>query len=171
MNAKERRKNIVDILNSLAYPVKGEELAKEFSVSRQIIVQDIAIIRAQGDEIIATPNGYLINKYKMHEMVLHCKNHENKKEMYEELKIIIELGAIIYNVSVEHPIYGNLEAKLDIKSMKELDDFMDKVENKEFKQLSTLTEYEHTHLIKANNKDVFGKIIQELKNKEIIVDK
>ena len=60
MNGDERRKKIINILSSSKSPVAGVALAKELDVSRQVIVQDIALLRANGAAIFSTNRGYLI---------------------------------------------------------------------------------------------------------------
>ena len=50
------------VLNNSKEPVTGSTLAKDFNVTRQVIVQDMAILRAEGKDIIATPQGYMMAK-------------------------------------------------------------------------------------------------------------
>ena len=58
MNAGERRERIVEILSSSTQPVTGTSLASVLGVTRQVIVQDVAVLRARGEKILATPKGY-----------------------------------------------------------------------------------------------------------------
>lgn len=68
MKAKERRERILDIVKNSDAPVPANKLASEFDVSRQIIVQDIAVIRAADDGIIATNRGQYLTclRHKTH---------------------------------------------------------------------------------------------------------
>ena len=70
MNTKERRELLLSILNKSTNPIKGDELANILNVSRQVIVKDIALIRATGVDIIATPQGYVIYNTKMSSKVI-----------------------------------------------------------------------------------------------------
>ncbi|WP_131023093.1 HTH domain-containing protein, partial [Clostridioides difficile] len=88
MNSNERRSKLIDILKESKHPVKGGILAELLNVSRQVIVQDIALIRARGFEIIATPQGYIIYNQPYFTKQIKCKNHKDSKEIYDELKII-----------------------------------------------------------------------------------
>ncbi|OJT80958.1 transcription repressor NadR, partial [Clostridioides difficile] len=88
MNSNERRSKLIDILKESKHPVKGGTLAELLNVSRQVIVQDIALIRARGFEIIATPQGYIIYNQPYFTKQIKCKNHKDSKEIYDELKII-----------------------------------------------------------------------------------
>ena len=60
MGGQERREQILKILKNRKEPVAGTELAKRLQVSRQIIVQDMALIRANGVDILSTNRGYMI---------------------------------------------------------------------------------------------------------------
>ena len=60
MDAKERRSAILQLLRSRTQPVTGGELAQLMGVSRQVIVQDVALLRTSGASIFATPEGYIM---------------------------------------------------------------------------------------------------------------
>ena len=55
MHAKERREAILSRLEQACDPVSATALAGALSVSRQVIVGDIALLRASGAPIAATP--------------------------------------------------------------------------------------------------------------------
>lgn len=169
MKASERRQKLLDILNNSARPVKGDELAETLNVSRQVIVQDIALIRAKGDDIIATPHGYIVyGKNISISKVIKCKNHSNINEFYEELKTIVDLGGSIKDVIVQHPIYGDIKVELNISSNRDIDEFMKKASEKEFKQLSILTKENHIHTIEATNQKIIEDIVEELRKRDIL---
>ena len=169
MKASERREKILNILNNLARPVKGDELAEMLNVSRQVIVQDIALIRAKGDNIIATPQGYILyGKRESISKTIKCKNHSNADEFYEELKTIIDLGGSIKDVIVKHPMYGEIKVELNINSMRDINEFIKKSSNEEFKQLSTLTKESHIHTIEASKHEILEEIMDELKKRDIL---
>ena len=174
MKTKERRELLLNILNKSANPIKGDELANTLNVSRQVIVQDIALIRATGVDIIATPQGYIIYK-KIEELnetikTIECKNHSNRDEFYNELRTIVDLGGEVKNVIVKHPIYGEIKVDLDIASNRDIDEFMKKASNDEFKQLSILTKESHLHTIEAKNEEILDEIISSLLDKNILVN-
>ncbi|UUV15096.1 transcription repressor NadR [Clostridioides difficile] len=168
MNSNERRSKLIDILKESKHPVKGGILAELLNVSRQVIVQDIALIRARGFEIIATPQGYIIYNQPYFTKQIKCKNHKDSKEIYDELKIIVDLGGIIKDVIVNHPTYGQITAELNIYSKMDIDNFMKKVETNEFKQLSVLTECSHIHTIEAIKEETIEAIVKELKENGIL---
>ena len=48
MTGPERRTAIINQIKTSSAPVPGKALAAQYEVSRQVIVQDIALIRAAG---------------------------------------------------------------------------------------------------------------------------
>ena len=166
MKVKERRELLLSILNKSAKPIKGDELANTLNVSRQVIVQDIALIRATGVDIIATPQGYVIYNTKVTTKTIECKNHVNGDEFYNELKTIVDLGGKVKDVIVKHPIYGEIH----IDSNRDIDEFMKKASSDEFKQLSTLTKESHLHTIEAKSEEILDEIVSSLLDKNILVN-
>ena len=114
MTGKERRNAVFHTIKDSKGPVSGKELAEKFGVSRQVIVQDMALIRAKGYEIISTNRGYLLNAPQSVSRVFQvCHTDE---ELREELYVIVDLGGRVKNVMVEHQVYGHLEAELNVTS-------------------------------------------------------
>lgn len=164
MGAWERRKKILDTLNKNRKPVKGTELSKKFNVSRQVIVQDIALLRARGEDILATPQGYIIPKaYKENKLTrkIVCK-HEGYDEIEDELKTIIDLGGKIVDVIVEHPLYGEIKSPLEISSRLDLKEFMENIIKTKAEPLSSLTEGIHIHTIEVDDEESFERIKEAL---------
>ncbi len=172
MNAQERREKILDKLNKGMKPVKGTELSKEFDVSRQIIVQDIALLRAKGEDILATPQGYIIPKaYKEDRITkkIVCK-HEGYDEIEDELKTIIDLGGKIVDVIVEHPLYGEIKSPLEISSRLDLQEFMSSIRKTKAEPLSSLTEGIHIHTIEVDDERSFKGIEKALTQKKYLIN-
>ena len=114
MTGDERRQKILKVLKDAERPISGTELGSMFNVSRQSMVQDIALIRSQNHDIIATHEGYSLNKPAGVQRVLLVKHPQEKLE--EELNTIVDYGAKVINVMVEHDVYGTLEAHLNLSS-------------------------------------------------------
>ena len=168
MNSKERREKLLYILKTSNKPVKGEALAKELNVSRQIVVKDIALLRASGIDILATSTGYIIYSFEKNEYEIKCKNHKSEKELLEELQIIVDLGGKIKDVIVDHPTYGTIKADLNVSSNRDIKKFMEKTNREGFKQLSTLSQNYHTHTIEVSDDETLEEIKKELKEKNIL---
>lgn len=170
MNSNERREKLLEILRSADEPVKGSVLSAKLDVSRQVIVKDIALLRASGIEILATSTGYMILNSLKREFEIMCKNHKSNEEIFEELKTIVDLGGKAKNVIVKHPTYGILKADLNVATNRDLKKFMEKVSRNEFKQLSILSPEYHIHTIEISDVEVLEEIKQELRAKNILFE-
>lgn len=167
-----RRDKILQILEESTCPIKGAELARLVDVSRQVVVQDIAVMRAQGLDILATPQGYLLNKApteKKAVRIFACQ-HEGLDEMRDELETIVAYGGYVRNVLVEHPIYGEISGNLFLGSLYEVEQFMEKSASAEAMPLSALTKGVHLHTIEAKNEEILGQIAHILSKKHYLVE-
>lgn len=169
MKGEERRDSILSLLKDKKGPVKGGELSVKFNVSRQVIVQDIALLRAEGNDIIATPQGYVLlsNALNTVRRVIAVKHDE--KDIEDELKTIVSMGGRIIDVTIEHKIYGEITGKLMLKSMYDVDQFLEKLRENGSKPLSYLTNGVHIHTIEADSEDNMERIIDILKLKGYLI--
>ena len=170
MDAAIRRERVFEIINKDNTPISASALAKELGVSRQVIVGDIAILRAQGHEIIATARGYMIPEYRESNQyvgkIACCHNAESTKN---ELYTIVDLGATVVNVIVEHELYGEITGQLNIKTRDDADIFVDRVKSSEAKLLSALTLGVHLHTIACRNKAHFEQVFHALDSAGLLV--
>lgn len=165
MIANKRREAIVELLLKEKAPIKGVDLATKFNVTRQIIVKDIAILRAKGNNIIATPDGYMFNDDNGSRVKSIIAVSHSKAEMIKELEIVIKYGGIIEDVIVEHPIYGEIKGLLMIKNLNDLNRFRESFELSESTPLSSLTNGVHLHTVSVDTKENMELIKKELKEK------
>ncbi len=171
MKAEERREELLLILKNKDKPIIGSKLAEKFDVSRQVIVQDIALLRARGEEIIATSQGYIMsdNKgMKTVETTIACQ-HSNR-EVRDELMTIVNYGAKVTDVIVEHPLYGELRGILMIQSPADVDNFMEKYCKHEASLLSALTGGVHLHTVQAMNETVIERLKIALSEKGYLLE-
>lgn len=169
MNSKERRKLIEKLLIERAEPQKGHLLAQELGVTRQIIVKDIAILRAEGLDIIATPEGYIIPVKDKHKLRRVIAVSHKPEDIEEELTTIVKFGGKIEDVVIEHPLYGEIRGMLMIKNLYDVQSFIEKCREYNAEPLSKLTKGVHIHTIEADNEETMERIINELKNKNLII--
>ncbi|GAU76854.1 transcription repressor NadR [Fusibacter sp. 3D3] len=165
-----RRKMIIEKLNLSTEPFTGTELATYFEVSRQVIVQDVAILRAEGYSILATSSGYIIPKVHGQNRMIKTfvSEHRGFDRMEEELKIIVEYGGKVIDVIVEHPVYGEIVGTLLISNMDEVNKFIKRVDETNAKPLSLLTDGAHIHTIEVPSEKIFKLIKAELYEKGFI---
>ena len=162
MNAEERRQQIIDILKVQEKPISGTALADMLNVSRQVIVQDIAILRAENKNIISTNRGYMMfrsdhNCHREYIMVSHSQNH-----ILDEFFCIVDNGGTILNIGVNHDLYGRIEADLYIANRADAEAFSNKAISSKDRPLSFLTAGEHFHLIETKDKETMENIKNQL---------
>lgn len=170
-DGKERRERIIELLANTRTPVSGTELAKELSVSRQVIVQDIALLRARNREIISTNKGYLLFNSLGNDgaqavvMVKH-----NSEQVYDEFATIVELGGRILDVSVDHDYYGQIQIDLVINDLNDAKEFVQKMSESKSQPLKCLTGDIHYHTITAPSEKVLQLIRNELREKGYLIE-
>ena len=163
MDATLRRDTILEAINQSSAPVSASALAKRLNVSRQVIVGDIALLRAQGHEIIATARGYIIPEFReLNQYVGKIACYHSAKNTKDELYTIVDLGAAVVNVIVEHELYGEITGQLNIKSRDDVNIFIDRVKSSEIKLLSELKSGIHLHTIACRDIAHFEQVYHAL---------
>lgn len=163
MKAKERREAITDRLSQAQEAISATSLAKALGVSRQVIVGDIALLRAQQLDIISTPKGYILSSALFsHHYSARIVCQHGPEQARQELELILAHDGIVTNVEVEHPIYGMLTAPLNIKSSADINNFIEKLGASRAELLSSLTEGLHTHLLSCPDQEAFEEIKRDL---------
>lgn len=160
MKAEERRDKLKKILAQSAVPVSGSALAKMLSVSRQVIVTDIAILRAEGSEIISTSQGYMTPEIKQCKRIF--KVHHTREECETELNLFVDCGAVVKDVFVSHRAYGLLRGELDIRSRLDVQEFLESIRSGKSTLLSSTTEGYHYHTLLAPSEKVLNMIENRL---------
>lgn len=169
MNAENRRQAILTMLSQSDVPVSAGALASRFSVSRQIIVGDIALLRASGEDISATPRGYVIPRE--HEGLIRTVACVHSKEQTEqELDIMVDNGCSVLDVVVEHPIYGQLTGQLQISSRFEVSQFVDRLSKEGGSPLSALTGGIHLHTLRCPNEDAYRRTCDQLRSAGLLLE-
>lgn len=166
MKAVERRKAIANLLLSSTEAVSGGKLSEEFGVSRQIIVQDITVLKGSGYDILSTHNGYIIQRSPLKERVF--KLHHTTEQTEDELNAIVDLGGTVVDVFVWHKVYGKMAAPLNIFSPLHVKQFIEGIRAGKSSELMNITGGYHYHTIRAESEDVLDKINEVLSRKGYI---
>lgn len=150
-------------------PIRGGELATRFRVSRQCLVQDVAILRAGGEEIEATPRGYRlpVPRDSGHRAILACRHAPERTE--EELHILVDHGVKVLDVIVEHPLYGELRGSLMIESRADVQDFLKHVRASHASLLSSLTGGVHLHTVEASRPELIARAKSKLRSRGFLL--
>jgi uncharacterized protein len=156
-SAGKRRRRIIESLRHDGAPIRGGELARRLRVSRQCLVQDVAILRAGGEEIVATPRGYHLPESSphLHRAVLACRHSPERTE--EELEILVDHGVKVLDVIIEHPVYGELRGALALESRADVQDFLAQVHASRATLLSSLTGGVHLHTVEASRPEMISR--------------
>ena len=144
-------------------PISGVALAKELSVSRQVIVQDIALLRANGTEILSTTRGYLLEQENACSRVF--KMIHSDEEVEEELDMIVDMGGVVEDVFVYHKVYGVISAKMNIRSRMDVKKYIEELNSGKSSLLKNVTSGYHYHTIRAEKPELLDMIQAELQKR------
>ena len=160
MTAIERRNAIYQVL-SADTPISATALAGRFGVTRQVVVGDIALLRAEGRSVIATPRGYIIPVPDGFLRTIACVH--NAQQTRDELNAMVDCGCTVIDVVVEHPVYGQLTAPLAISSRYDVEQCIEKMASASASPLSALTEGIHLHTLSCPDAQVFDHLCDKLR--------
>lgn len=166
MTASERRQQIARLLSASQAPISATTLSQELGVSRQIIVGDIALLRAAGQEITATARGYVIPAQNGLLCRIACMHSAG--ETRDELDAMVDCGCTVVDVIVEHPVYGQLTAPLHLSSRLDVDQFMKRMDGAA--PLSQLTGGVHLHTLSCPDETAYEHLLQLLRQRGFLVE-
>lgn len=169
MEGEERRAKIVEMLTDSNGPVSGSKLAGELNVSRQIIVGDVALIRAQGTEILATNSGYMLADFGSKTKTARINVKHKLEDSYDELCTILDEGAKILNEGVVHEVYGEIVVPLNIASRSDAKHHTEKLLSVNSEDLMILTNNVHFHTIEADNDLTVLRVQRALREKGYLI--
>lgn len=165
MSSDMRRKELLELLRQATSPVSGSELAKKLGISRQVVVQDIALLRADNREILSTNKGYLIHQpenLKQRFRKVFCVNHTDQ-DMQREFFAVVDFGGKLLDVSIDHGLYGQIKADLMIENRLDAMEFLEQMEKNSDLPLKALTGGCHYHTVEADTEKHINLIEDELK--------
>ena len=169
MRAEERRQAIQDILQHSPQPVSAGTLAARFSVSRQIIVGDIALLRAAGADISATPRGYVIQKSPSGRLRQVACRHSGA-DMEAELNAMVDQGCTVLDVIVDHPIYGQLTGPLQLSSRYDVTQFIARCAQADAQPRSNLPEGIPRRALSCPSEDAFRRVQSALREMGVLLE-
>ncbi|WP_214827610.1 transcription repressor NadR [Exiguobacterium algae] len=168
---EERRRTLLQLIESSTEPITGSELARQVSVSRQVIVQDLSLLKAKGHQIVATARGYVYLQHDVNPSVFTKKVvcRHTADEMETEMNAIVDEGVTLRDVIIDHPVYGSLTGQLMVKSRRDVRAFLERVKTHGASPLSHLTGGLHIHTLEADHKEALDAAIEELDRLGILV--
>jgi hypothetical protein len=161
--SEERRTLLVTTLRKAERPMTGAELSSRLGVSRQAIVNDVAILRAGGEQILGSPRGYVIGENgSAGGIVATVASRHDREGSRRETEILVDRGISVLDVVVEHPLYGEVQANLMIDTRADIERYIDILMADEAQPLSALTRGVHLHHVRAPNADALDAARREL---------
>ncbi len=168
MSGADRRKKILQLMENSQTPLSGAALGKATGVSRQVVVQDIALLRTEGHPIVSTIRGYLLDRPT--EAVRLLKVCHTNEQTEEELNTIVDLGGCVMDVIVNHRAYGKISAPIQIKSRRDIQTFMEQIRTGKSTPLLNITSGYHFHHIAAEREEILDEIEAQLKAKGFLAE-
>lgn len=169
LDGSERRKKILELLEQTPAAISGSSMAKRLGVSRQIIVQDIALLRASNLDILSTPRGYLLHHPPMGSFSRRYQVSHTSSQIEQELNLMVDLGGRVLDVIVEHPVYGEIHGTLNLSSRRDVQDFIKKIHTQKGTPLLEISRGIHMHTVEAAHEEILDEIEQELQNAGILI--
>lgn len=170
MNSEKRRETIISELQASEKPISASRFASEFSVTRQIIVADIALLRASGHPIRAEHKGYVLERSESPAIRKRVVVKHGNAEVRDELYAIVDNGGRALDVIVQHSVYGKIVAELNLSSRYDVDRFIRQINETEAKPLLLLTEGLHIHTITVKDEESFRNIVDRLTELRILLE-
>lgn len=168
MTAAQRRSAIYEQLTHANAPVSATTLAQRFSVTRQVVVGDVALLRAEGRRITATPRGYMIPSETGLLRTIAC--HHSSEDTQKELFAMVDCGCTVVDVIVEHPVYGQLTAPLALSCRYDVEQFIHRMEDSHAQPISALTGGVHLHTLSCPNETAYVHLRKTLASMGLLYD-
>ena len=166
MDGDQRRSQIIAMLESSDAPISGSEFAKRLGVSRQVVVQDMALLRAGNKNILATNKGYIYFSPNLKKKYQCCvKVSHDTQAIRDEFDAVLSAGAKVLDVTVEHSIYGSISMDLLIESMEDAEEFVRRIEIGDTRPLKELTGDVHFHTLEADTQEALDAAVENLRVK------
>lgn len=168
MKSADRRREILSLLGNTENPIPANTLKERFNVSRQVIVQDIAILRANGYDITSTNRGYVLNVKVQATRVFKCRH--SFEELIDEGETVISSGGRIEDIFVNHRIYGRISARLALYSRIHVEELYRSLVSGASKPLMSVTDGYHYHTVSADSEEILDEIEQKLRTRGYLIE-
>ena len=169
MRSEQRRQALLNILKNTTQPISATALAARFDVSRQVIVGDVALLRSAGEQISATPRGYVMGQERAGLLRQIAVKHDTA-QLEAELNAIVDHGCTVVDVIVEHPVYGQLVGTLQLANRYDVGQFINRCSGFSAHPLSNLTDGIHLHTLLCPDEKAFIRVKEELGRQGVLLE-
>ena len=168
LTGAQRRKKILSMMRQSSKPLSGGAIGSETGVSRQVVGQDIALLRTEGHAIVATARGYILDEPKQAVRIFKTCHTDERTE--EELTTIVDLGGCVVDVMVNHRIYGKVTAPMNIRNRRDVLVFMNNLKTGKSTPLMNVTSGYHFHKVTAESEEILDEIEAALLEKDFLTE-
>lgn len=165
-----RRRQLLALLRRAKDPLSGDALGRQLGVSRQAVVQDVAVLRAAGEAIQATPRGYVVQRADRTRLEAVFAVRHSRARTAEELNALVDLGLEVVDVVVEHPVYGEIRGLLHLASREDVANFLHDLGRSRATLLSAVTGGVHLHTVRAPRRELLAKARAELRRRGLLLE-
>ncbi|MDE7321573.1 MAG: transcription repressor NadR [Lachnospiraceae bacterium] len=170
LTGPERRKLLLSMMRQSPAPISGSALGRKTGVSRQVVVQDIALLRTEGYPILSTTKGYCLDADSQNQYVRTVKVCHTNEQVEDELNTIVDLGGAVTDVMVNHRAYGKMTASLNIRNRRDVQVFVDNIRSGKSTPLLNVTSGYHFHTISAESEAILDEIEDMLSQKGYLAE-
>lgn len=156
-----RREQILRALTEAAAPLSGAALARMAGVSRQVVVQDVALLRSMGWPVLSTNRGYVLERKSTRPSRLF-KCYHTVDQTEDELNLIVDLGGHVEDVLVNHRVYGVLSAELGVCCRRDVERYIEQIRTGKSSPLMQITSGYHFHHVSADSEATLDEIERAL---------
>ena len=153
-----RRARIVEALAAASGPLSGTALAEKCGVSRQVVVQDVALLRERGEKIVSTNRGYVLLADDPARPTRLFKCRHTAEQTADELTCVVDLGGRVEDVFVNHRVYGVVSSALGVGSRRDVERFMAELASGVSSPLLEVTSGYHFHHVSAASEEVLDEV-------------
>lgn len=168
MRAEKRREEILSLIGNTDNPIPANVLKDKFNVSRQVIVQDIAILRANGYDVTSTNRGYVLGRAARALRIFKCRHSFD--EIVDEGALIIGAGGKVEDIFVNHRVYGKISARLNLENRTHVEELYRSLVSGASKPLMSVTDGYHYHTVSAESEDILNEIEVKLRDKKFLIE-
>jgi hypothetical protein len=165
-----RRERIVRLLREGRRSITGSELSSSLGVSRQAIVNDIAILRAAGEPIAGGPQGYRWRGEEPAAVLATIACRHDREGCQKELEVLVAHGVAVLDVVVDHELYGEVRGDMNVSTHRDVQRYMEVLNTSGVEPLSTLTGGVHAHHVRAPDEVALGSARSDLALLGILVE-
>ena len=169
-SGEARRREILGALAGAAGPLSGTALAERCGVSRQVVVQDVALLRERGEKIVSTNRGYVLLAASAARPTRLFKCRHTAAQTADELTCVVDLGGRVEDVFVNHRVYGKVSSELGISSRRDVERFMAELASGVSAPLMEVTSGYHFHHVSAGSEEELDEVERALSERGYLAE-